>query len=250
MFVKRYLFYYWNGILLTGLNVLLFLGCGVLYVAFVGVELLMWVVIGLCTVSLYLFMQKNIHSTIHFLKDVEKEQELNMRWVGMLLDTGGHVEKQPLFTRSKPYLFSKSQRIFKRSGGAYRLAEIYIKLFLRDKSSIKLYLQLTGITMVGMFLLPVWAKGVLWLATMTMLLALLMIKEKIRQSGEHSYLNMFRWHEATRQNGIEIAHFYLLLPISLVTGAVVGWFVLSWIGMLLFLCASLILARMCKRIVR
>ncbi|WP_113927178.1 ABC transporter permease [Bacillus sp. P14.5] len=121
--------------------------------------ILLLVNIGLIFFSLVL-NRKRIFSENSMKRNLHIEGNLKMKWISLILLFSQHVEKQPVSSeRSKPLLFPKSQRIFKRQTPTFGYLELFTKVLIRNFTYSATYTQSIGVLSFSQIVLPaLWLK--------------------------------------------------------------------------------------------
>jgi ABC-2 type transport system permease protein len=94
--------------------------------------------------------------------DVEQERKTSM--IKLVFSAAPEIEKPVVTRRKKPLLFRKSKRIFKKRTPVTGIAELFIKVFIRNYSYISGYAALTNVTTAAIILIPsLWIRAFLFL---------------------------------------------------------------------------------------
>ncbi len=181
--------------------------------------LLPWCVIIMVPVMLVI-MLIGVRMPLRFeaaVKDAEtarhKSTELLMSQV---------MEPQPLIRWKRPYVFRRSQRIFrKRDDAAALLAELRIKAFLRAMTHVRVWVGFISIASYAVNLVPV-------PVALVLLVSLPMIGNswlqlQWRQWFTEAFIAQYRWSEADVKQAIWLSRFWLLLPPILLWTAIAGY---------------------------
>jgi ABC-2 type transport system permease protein len=103
------------------------------------------------------------HTNRWFLKEIEIENRERVRFIKLIMNFSMEVEKEPVNQRNQPLIFWRgSRRIFKKRSKENGVLDLLMKGFLRRNYLIS-YLQITGITVSAIIVLPVWIKWVVFL---------------------------------------------------------------------------------------
>jgi ABC-2 type transport system permease protein len=98
-----------------------------------------------------------------FLKEIEIENRERVRFIKLIMNFSMEVEKEPVNQRNQPLIFWRgSRRIFKKRSKENGVLDLLMKGFLR-RNYLMSYLQITGITVSAIIVLPVWIKWVVFL---------------------------------------------------------------------------------------
>ncbi len=89
------------------------------------------------------------------------EQEEKTKYIKWIFMMAPEMEKPAFSMRTKPLLFRKSKRIFRNRTPATGLAELFLKIFIRNPSYIVSYFQIISISAAGIIVIPpLWIKGI------------------------------------------------------------------------------------------
>ena len=108
-----------------------------------------------------LLVKRRFTSTHHFDHDLAIEQLEKTKWIHMIFQFSWDIEKVSTQSnkRNKPFLFPKSNRLFKKRTPTNGFLELFIKVIARDRQYILAFLQIVGITTGAIFVLPpLWLK--------------------------------------------------------------------------------------------
>ncbi|MCH1625365.1 ABC transporter permease [Ferdinandcohnia quinoae] len=104
---------------------------------------------------------KNIKT---FSKDVIIDRREKLKYIKYIFMFSEFVEKEHKPSRREPFIFKKSKRIFKKRSPQHAIRELFIKGFLRNRTYIFQFLQMTGITISAIIILPaIWLKVIVLL---------------------------------------------------------------------------------------
>ncbi len=126
----------------------------------------------------------------------EEEQLLEKRernkYIHFIFTFSPEVEKIPVTSRTRPFLFKKSKRLYKDRTPENGFLELFLKIFLRNSQHWSSFLQLVSVTAAAlMFVPPYWLKGAVLAGFIIMLHSWLsMIWEKVTLS--HPLTKRFR----------------------------------------------------------
>lgn len=174
------------------------------------------------------FVKTRLQVKGSFLNDIEDEEQAKWKFASLVFMQALKKNKKTIFTRKRPYLFPKSGRVFRKETPAHRLADTYMKLFLRNSGMLRIYLGILGLANVFIIWAPVWLKWGGWVAILCLLAAWL--RGHVKESEGHSFLHLWHWDPETKRNAAETSIYFLMLPNAVITGAVLGWFTFSWLG--------------------
>ncbi|TYR77075.1 hypothetical protein FZC79_05105 [Rossellomorea vietnamensis] len=125
-----------------------------------GFEIILLLVsVGLVVLSLIL-NRKRITSKNSMKRNLHIEGILKVKWISLIFMFSQHVEKQPVSSeRSKPRLFRKSQRLFKRQTPTFGYLELFTKVLIRNFTYSATYTQSIGVLSFSQIVLPaLWLK--------------------------------------------------------------------------------------------
>ncbi|WP_100488301.1 ABC transporter permease [Sporolactobacillus pectinivorans] len=123
---------------------------------------ILWAVCGMfCFVIMIYLNIIQLKKTNRWIKDLETESAEQTKYIKFILAFSMGVEKPSVTRRKRPLVFFRnSGRIFKKRSKENGLLEFLLKTFLRNKSYVLSYYQLTIITCFAAVLLPLWLKWV------------------------------------------------------------------------------------------
>lgn len=178
--------------------------------SFLGIAV--WVLLG---IDAYLVkLRIKIKGT--FLEDLVREEELSIKYFSILLSFSGIEIKKEKEKRKKPFLFSRSQNIFKRRNKVLSLVEVAIKATLREKKNLTQYLQISSICFFIVLTVPNNLKVGLWLGFSFMFPMYLGLYFK--QIISVPFIKLFTWDSYTIKKAMEKYLFLMSIPgFSLVT---------------------------------
>lgn len=161
--------------------------------------------------------------TWSFNEDCIRENNQRIKYARLLLQVSSHVDGpsiEKVKDKKRPWIFKKSNLLFKKRNARNGIIELYIKTTLRNKKNILGLLQLTVFFIFNILALPWVLKwGVFLFALYIMVIYLRGIKSSI----ESNYLfKMLQIDSYTRLKAARISIYLLALPsilvISLFTG--------------------------------
>ncbi|GAA2711549.1 hypothetical protein GCM10009865_36130 [Aeromicrobium ponti] len=98
-------------------------------------------------------------STMDF--EVKLEQEEKTKYIQWIFMMAPEIEKPAFSVHTKPLLFRKSKRIFKKRTPFTGLIELFLKIFIRNPSYIFSYFQIISISAAGIIIIPpIWIKAI------------------------------------------------------------------------------------------
>lgn len=91
--------------------------------------------------------------------EVMLEQEEKTKYIKWIFMMAPDLEKPVVSMRTKLLLFRNSRRIFNTRTAITGLAELFLKIFMRDPSYIFSYFQIISVSAAGILLIPpLWIK--------------------------------------------------------------------------------------------
>ncbi|MCC3647310.1 MAG: ABC transporter permease [Bacillota bacterium] len=91
--------------------------------------------------------------------EVMLEQEEKTKYIKWIFMMAPDLEKPVVSMRTKPLLFRNSRRIFNKRTPITGLAELFLKIFIRNPSYIFSYFQIISVSAAGILLIPpLWIK--------------------------------------------------------------------------------------------
>jgi ABC-2 type transport system permease protein len=91
--------------------------------------------------------------------EVMLEQEEKTKYINWIFMMAPDLEKPVVSMRTKPLLFRNSRRIFNKRTPITGLAELFLKIFMRNPSYIFSYFQIISVSAAGILLIPpLWIK--------------------------------------------------------------------------------------------
>lgn len=97
-----------------------------------------------------------------FLQDVKNDKIQKLKFMKMIFIFSEYVEKVPEQRKRNPLFYRNSRRIYNVRSRRKALQELYIKVFIRNKGYLLQYLQITGVTVTAILVIPpVWMKCLL-----------------------------------------------------------------------------------------
>ncbi|WP_449537299.1 ABC transporter permease [Ferdinandcohnia sp. Marseille-Q9671] len=151
-------------------TVILFLAVGTFTISFVPwivtTNSLFLVVLGFVQWLLF-FLQssRRVRLLTTFSKDVYVDKMEKLKYVKSIFVFSEYVEKVPGQRKRSSIFYKNSKRIYKKRNRQKSLQELFIKAFIRNKTYLLQYFQITGITIGAIIAIPpIWIKCLLFLA--------------------------------------------------------------------------------------
>lgn len=106
------------------------------------------------------YVKKVSEFEVHLM--IEKMERT--KYINLIFNFSYEIEKTNIITRKRPWLFRKSQRIFKKRTPKRGFLELFAKVFIRNPLHITSFLQMNAITsMAIIYLPPIWIKVLIFL---------------------------------------------------------------------------------------
>lgn len=191
-----------------------------------------WILRGLIalilTAVVVWFLTKRLTRTNSFFEDCLRENQERLKLTTLFIGASGYkLEKKQ---RKRPIiLFFNSAKLFKNRTTKNLAAEVFMKLFMRNKSKLMAILQITGASMIAIWISPLWVK---WVLLVVCLFAVVQyIKWGWRDMRTHSFLTLFPKGEHDQLLlGIKKGIFLLGVPSFLLLGLTTGWTAMSFLA--------------------
>ena len=129
-----------------------------------------WILFGINIVTIgivyVVYRTYYVQSKSYFLQDLDLEREERSRYISLIFGFSTEVEKSPKIRGTKPRFFFPSRKIFQNQDQRerYGLLELLLKSFLRNAVLLSGYINLIGISIIALFIMPVWAKWFIFFA--------------------------------------------------------------------------------------
>jgi ABC-2 type transport system permease protein len=118
-------------------------------------------VVSIILMAASFFMNhKRLHSKNSMQRDLRIERELKVKWIAIIFMFSYQVEKDPVASeRNRPWLFRKSQLIFRKRTPFYGYLELFTKVLVRNFTYSATYFQSIGALSFSQIILPtLWLK--------------------------------------------------------------------------------------------
>ncbi|GAV22263.1 membrane protein [Carboxydothermus pertinax] len=176
---------------------------------------------------------------------MEREKNLRFRLASFFLSFSVKDIKKPKNQRLRPWLFPRSNLLFKKRTPQNGLVELGIKAVLRDNQSLKEYFQVLLLCVLIVVTVPVNLKGLVLLA-----LAFIWVNYVglyWQEITKAPFLQMFAWKREDKALALQKFLFLMSLPGVLLLSLIVGYQTFAWIGTLLVIPISIVLVfYLCK----
>ncbi|TEB14697.1 Bacterial ABC transporter protein EcsB [Pelotomaculum sp. FP] len=192
--------------------------------------LILFIAIGMLSI-------KRLNYKGSFFVDVAREQSEKLKYVSFLLGFSGVNIKKPRKQRKRPWLFSRSNLIFKKRNAVNGLAELCIKSTLRNGRSLSQYLQFVLICILFIMGIPCNLKWLIWLVFAFVFINFVGLYWKESLASE--FIELFYWNHEDKHLALRKFLFIMTLPGFLLISITAGFQVFSWLGALLILPVSI-----------
>ncbi|MFE8698224.1 ABC transporter permease [Cytobacillus sp. FJAT-53684] len=130
--------------------------------------------VGLCgmallTMSIYFSLKaiQKISTIDHEIDMGRADKTKNIELIFML---SNEIEKPIVTKRTKPLLFRRSKRIFKKRTPVNGFIELFLKILLRNRSYVMNYFQIISVGTVAIVLIPpLWIKSIIFIGFLIMM---------------------------------------------------------------------------------
>ncbi|RYL86856.1 ABC transporter permease [Sporolactobacillus sp. Y61] len=123
----------------------------------------LWLISGVtCTALMLLLNLIQAGKTNRWFRELEIEHQEHVKFIRPILHFTSGIEKPVSVKRRPLILFRRSGSLFNKPGRENGLLELLLKTFLRHKSYLAAYVQLTGLTCFAVIVLPLWLKWVVY----------------------------------------------------------------------------------------
>ncbi len=239
----------WSGWKLFLLKRALFLALGIPFVWDIGL-ILNQLGIALAVITLLLLLSvvliaARIKQRGTFLSDVAQESGARLRYASFMLRTAGVTFKKPPAQRRHPWLFPRSNHLFRERNAVNSLTELSIKLFWRNPRNIKLYLLLMVLCLAFAWPYPAWPKLIIWACYAPLFAGWSYFCWQDAATAD--FLTLFRWKQGDLSAAARKSIFILMLPGFLSVGLILGFQAFSWAGVLAALPVSFALGYLATR---
>ncbi len=149
---------------------------------FLGFNYLIGFILLITSILQSLRMIKNVSSIDH---DILMEQEQKMKYIEMIFNLSYEIEKPVVSKRKKPLLYRRSKRIFNNRTKINGFIELFIKIFMRNSSYWRGFIQIISVTSAALIIIPpIWIKAVILIGFLIMMHSWLsLVWDKIASSN-------------------------------------------------------------------
>ncbi|MFZ7103337.1 MAG: ABC transporter permease [Peptococcaceae bacterium] len=181
---------------------------------------------------------KRINYQGAFLADVDREQNERLKYVDLLLSLAGINMKKPRKQRKRPWLFPNSGLIFKERNAVNGLAELAIKLTLRNRRHLLQYLQFVLFCIFFQIMgIPDSLRWLMWLVFAFAFIGFAGLLWKENLASE--FMELFYLSLEDQQFALRKFLFIMTLPGLLLISITTGLLAFSWLGALLIIPVSI-----------
>ncbi|GEL77780.1 ABC transporter permease [Tenuibacillus multivorans] len=181
--------------------------------------------------STYFIRQKQ-----NFYREIDLDTEHKNKLLQLVLMQSAYIGGPEYLSekisnlRKHPWLFRKSQKMFKAYTPEIGYREVFIKSLLRSKNWLLLYVQIVGFGVFGIVMFPFWLKWFMWIGMIFLIGNFL--KTYWNKIWSHQFLDLVKWREVEPQKVSRHTFRIAIIPASLVLSAVLGYIILSYWGIL------------------
>jgi len=170
------------------------------------------VIMLIASILLSLMELNKISSIDH---EIALSREEKMKSIDLIFSLSLEIEKPVISKRTKPLLYRRSKRIFKKRTQINGVAELFIKIFIRNFSYVGSYFQIISVTGAAMMIIPpLWIKTVIFSGFLIMMYSWLsLIWDKITTSNPLSkkYSDMPFYFSARKRTIIALFFFAIVI---------------------------------------
>ena len=169
-----------------------------------------------------------------FLEDLAGEQSVRLRYVHFIAQTSGigHSAGRIILWKGKPWLFRRSDRIYRERKAENLLAEACLKAVLRNHTNIFPLLQVILLGILTALAMPVESK---WLGLVAFAFLLAKVVELFWEKTKHNeFMQMFPWKAEDQRKAAVKATLLLFSVFFLPVSFTFGITAYSWPGAALF----------------
>lgn len=171
---------------------------------------------------------KSVSSIEH---DIEMEQEQKMKYIEMIFSLSYEIEKPVVSKRKKPLLYRRSKRIFNNRTEINGFIELFIKVFIRNSSYLRGFIQIISVTSAAIIIIPpIWIKAIIFIGYLIMMHTWLsLVWDKITSSNPLSkkYCETSEYFSARKR---AVLSFFIVATLILVLFVTIGLSVLKLIN--------------------
>lgn len=195
-------------------------------IMFLATILLLFIAIGMLSM-------KRLKYKGSFFVDVAREQSEKLKYINFLLGFSGVNIKKPHKQRKRPWLFPRSNIIFKKRNAVNGLVELCLKSTLRNKQRLWNYLQFVFICLLIVLSVSGSIKWLIWLVLAFILVNFVGLYWKESLASE--FIQLFYWKHKDKHLALRKFLFIMTFPGFLLISLMAGFQTFSWMGALLIL---------------
>lgn len=167
----------------------------------------------------FISLMAALRAKLNIEQEVEREQSAKLKTTELLMSQV--IESKPKINLRKPFLWTKSQRIFKTSDAGTILAEMRLKAYARKLSHLQVWLGFISISSVALTLVPPAAAAALIIALAAM--GANWLRAQWLQWIAEEFIAQYSWTDRQKNDGIVLSRGLIMLPAIAVWCAVVGF---------------------------
>lgn len=177
----------------------------------------------LVAVGTVVLTRKRLAMTWCFFDDCVREQQQKLRLSALFIGASGYKVQRRFKQRKKPLiLFPESEAIYTHRSAPNILGESFIKFMLRNRSKLLIILQMTGVFMLAVVLVPFWVKWVL------LPVCIICLNHYTRTGWTdltaHSFFKLYPFQKNEQTDkGVRKAVAWITLPCCFLVGLMAGW---------------------------
>ncbi|WP_442603685.1 ABC transporter permease [Paenibacillus sp. KN14-4R] len=164
-----------------------------------------------------------------FYEQIDKELEMKTRLLSLIMMQVDDKKKPT--KRRRALLFRKSNRLFRKYTPIKGVAECLIKAFIRDGKQVRLYLQCIIPVCGAMFLIPVFAKWILF--GVVFIILNIWMRVWTKNALKADFLQLFSISDRFKSDVMELTSYWLASPGLLLVSGVIGAVTWGWFGLFL-----------------
>jgi hypothetical protein len=167
-----------------------------------------------------------------FMHELEMETKAYDAAIGWMLKMSMDQAQKPRLSR--PLLLPRSGRMFRRRDAVGRLSELWIKSLIRRHDDLRLVVMFAGLGASALLAVPLPLSIAVWAVLPWLLIQWL--KGHWKQWLKAGFIALFHWEKATLEQAGAKGRFWIVLPVVLMWGLLIGvrlglaWGGAAWIG--------------------
>lgn len=194
-----------------------------------------FLLIGILVTLLIVLLHHLITLKNTFLMDSAREQTIKLRYVNFIMQTSnaGYRKSSILLFNKKPWIFSRSNRIYKERNAANLLAEACLKSVIRNKNNIYPLLEINALCILMALSMPVSWK---WIGLVGFAILFAKTLENFWEKTKYNeYIQLLSWKSEDYRKAAVKATFLLFSIFFLPISFTLGMTAYSWPGVVLFI---------------